>query len=105
MKATKCNSCNKVFSKVKVKTEQTKQDDEEKEVLFNAIEKLELDIDNFIVAKNMLSAELEFYSPSAEKLKTLICDIELWIEELHKKVNELDNARIKFLEKRALNRL
>ena len=53
----------------------------------------------------MLSAELKFYSPSAEKLKILINDIELWVEVLGDRMKDLDDARIKFLEKRAVNRL
>ena len=89
----------------KITQAQSIQDSEEKAVLFEAIDKLDLEIDNFVVAKNMLSAELKFYSPSAEKLKILINDIELWVEVLGDRMKDLDDARIKFLEKRAVNRL
>jgi len=94
------------MTKVEVSDKQTKQDTEEKEVLFKMIEKLELDIDHLIISKNMLLAELNFYSPSAEKLKSLICDIELWASELHNIIiPEIDDARVIFLKRRALNRL
>ena len=44
--------------------------------------------------------------PMAEKLKSLICDIELWASELHnKRIPELDDARTTFLKQRAVNRL
>lgn len=89
-----------------VTAKQSEQDDDEKKVLFNAIEKLELDIDNFIVSKNILLAELNFYNPEAEKLKRLICDIELWAVELHnKRIPELDDARVIFLKRRAVNKI
>ena len=91
---------------VEITNKQKKQDDEEKAVLFEAIIKLDGDIDKLVMTKNILLAELKFYSPSAEKLKTLICDIELSASELHnKRLPELDDARITFLKQRALNRL
>ena len=94
------------MTKIEVSDEQTKQDHEEKEVLFKMIEKLETDIDHLTIAKNMLLAELNYYSPSAEKLKSLICDIELWASELHNhRIPEIDDARVIFLKRRALNRL
>ncbi|KKM84214.1 hypothetical protein LCGC14_1301420 [marine sediment metagenome] len=92
--------------KAEITKTQKKQDDEEKAVLFEAIEKFDLDIDNLVIAKNMLLAELKFYSPSAEKLKTLIIDIELWTGELaDRRMTELNEARKTFLKNRAVNRL
>lgn len=92
--------------KVEITKTQKKQDDEEKAVLFEAIEKLDEDIDRFIIAKNMLVAELKFYNPSAEKLKTLIVDIDFWTSELrNRRMAELDDARKTFLKQRAVNRL
>jgi len=91
---------------IKIKNAEIKQDSDEKEVLFQAVIKIEEDIDNLIVAKNMLSAELEYYNPNAEKLKKLICDVELWASELHnKRIPELDEARMIFLKRRAVNRI
>lgn len=102
----KCPSCEKEFETVKVSSKKTKQDDNEKEILFKMIEKVEEDIDHLVISKNVLLAELNFYNPEAEKLKRLICDIELWASELHNsRVPELDDAREIFLKRRATHKV
>lgn len=93
------------FKNVKVSTKQTEQDENEKEVLFEAIEKLDEDISNMIIGKNILLAELEFYNPSAEKLENLISSIGTWEYEIGERLKELDDAKEIFLKRRATHKI